>query len=137
MELPLLAGFEELWKVLRGAGAPVPGLGGIPTTSGSALTISTPERKWLEERLGGQRPSYRKAERPLEQLTEENMRVIITVNQAKALIETVAVEAEQVGLTDLAPVLKKWAEAPRAAVDLAQIMREAVLGMEAARRGKE
>ena len=65
------------------------------------------------------------------------MRIIITVNQAKALIETVAVEAEQVGLTDLAPVLKKWAEAPRAAVDLAQIMREAVLGMEAARRGKE
>jgi hypothetical protein len=64
------------------------------------------------------------------------MRVKITHTQAEALINAIAVEAEEVKLEDVAEALKGLSDSPRSVVELAQIIRESVMSMEAARRGK-
>ena len=63
------------------------------------------------------------------------MRVKITHNQASALINAIAVEAEDVKLVAVAEALKGLSDSPRSVVELAQIIREAVVDMDASRKG--
>ena len=63
------------------------------------------------------------------------MRVKITHTQASALISAIAVEAEEVKLVAVAEALKGLSDSPRSVVELAQIIRESVVGMDAARKG--
>ena len=63
------------------------------------------------------------------------MRVKITHTQASALINAIAVEAEDVKLVAVAEALKGLSDSPRSVVELAQIIREAVVDMDASRKG--
>ena len=63
------------------------------------------------------------------------MRVKITHNQASALINAIAVEAEEVKLVAVSEALKGLSDSPRSVVELAQIIRESVVDMDASRKG--
>jgi len=64
------------------------------------------------------------------------MRVKITHTAADALIGAIAIEAEEVKLEGVAEALKALGDSPRSVVELACIIRECVMSMDAARRGK-
>ena len=63
------------------------------------------------------------------------MRVKITHTQASALISAIAVEAEEVKLVAVSEALKGLSDSPRSVVELAQIIRESVVDMDASRKG--